>query len=54
MNGDWYRVKQGVRGLLVRTQTGELVVYVMREPPTHRYRRMTRGEWMPCLVDEVI
>jgi hypothetical protein len=54
MNGVWYRVKQGVRGLLVRTRAGEPVVYVICESATRYYRIMTRSEWMPVLIDEVI
>ena len=54
MNGVWYMVKQGVRGLLVRTRTGEPVVYLMCEPSTRYYRIMTRAEWMPVLIGEVI
>ena len=54
MNGVWYRVKQGVRGLLVRTRAGEPVVYLICEPSTRYYRVMTRSDWMPVLIDEVI
>jgi hypothetical protein len=54
MNGVWYRVKQGVRGLLVRTRAGEPVVYLICEPSTRYYRVMTRADWMPVLIDEVI
>lgn len=54
MNGVWYRVKQGMRGLLVRTRAGEPVVFLICEPSTRYYRVMTRAEWMPVLVGEVI
>ena len=54
MNGVWYMVKQGVRGLLVRTRTGEPVVFLMCEPSTRYYQIMTRSEWMPVLIGEVI
>ena len=47
-------VKQGVRGLVVRTRTGEPVVYLICEPSTRYYQIMTRSEWMPVLIDEVI
>jgi hypothetical protein len=53
-SGVWVRVKQGLRGLVVRTRTGEPVVYVMCEPSTRYYRVMTREEWMPVLIGEVI
>ena len=54
MNEVWYRVQQGVRGLLVRTRAGEPVVYLICEPSTRYYRVMTRADWMPTLIDEVI
>jgi len=54
MNGVWYMVKQGVRGLVVRTRAGEPVVFTICEPSTRYYRVMTRCEWMPVLIDEVI
>jgi hypothetical protein len=44
----------GGAGLLVRTRAGEPVVYVICEPSTRYYRVMTRAEWMPVLIDEVI
>ena len=53
-NGVWYRVKQGVRGLVVRTRAGEPVVFLLCEPSTRYYRVMTRTEWMPVLIGEVI
>lgn len=54
MNSVWFRVKRGVRGLLVRDRAGEPVVYVECEPATRYYEVMTRPEWMPCLIGEVI
>jgi hypothetical protein len=52
--GLWLRVEQGFRGILVQSEAGEPHVYVVREPPTRYYRVMTRGNIMPCLIDEVI
>jgi hypothetical protein len=54
MNGVWYRVKQGMRGLLVRDRTGHPVVFMVSEPSTRYYQVMTRADWMPRLIDEVI
>ena len=54
INGVWYMVKQGVRGLLVRTRAGEPVVFLMCEPSTLYYRIMTRAERIPVLIGEVI
>jgi hypothetical protein len=53
-NGVWYRVKQGVQGVLVRDRAGLPVVFLVTEPATRYYRVMTRAEWMPALVGEVI
>src|SRR5438876_202325 len=44
-HGVWFRVRQGLRGLLVRTRAGEPVVYLVCEPSTRHYRVMTRAEW---------
>jgi hypothetical protein len=53
-NGVWFRVKQGMRGLLVRDRADNPVVFMETEPSTRYYRVMTRAEWMPVLVGEVI
>jgi hypothetical protein len=52
--GVWYRVRQGVRALAVWDEHGLLRAYPLVEPATHYYRVMTRSEWMPCLVGELI
>lgn len=54
MNRVWYRVKRRVRGLAVRTRQDKPVVYLVCEPATRYYQVMTRAEWMPVLVGEVI
>ena len=54
MNGVWYKVKEGVQGLVVRDAEGVPAVYLLCEPATRYYRVMTRADWMPCLVGEVI
>lgn len=53
MNGVWFKVTRGVRGLAVVPPAGEPVVYLVCEPSTRYYRVMTRAEWMPVLVGEV-
>lgn len=53
-NGVWYKVKEGVRGLVVRTRAGVPLVYLVTEPATRYFRVMTRCEWMPVLEGEVI
>jgi hypothetical protein len=43
-----------VAGLVVLTPGGEPVAYLLGEPRTQYGRVMTRAEWMPVLVGEVI
>jgi hypothetical protein len=54
MNGVWFKVKQGLRGLLVRDRAENPVVFVVCEPATRYYQVMTRADWMPVLIGEVI
>jgi hypothetical protein len=54
MNGVWYKVKQGMQGLLVHDRAGAPVVFVVCQPSTRYYQVMTRADWMPLLVDEII
>ncbi|AWM35930.1 hypothetical protein GobsT_63360 [Gemmata obscuriglobus] len=54
MNGVWYKVKVGLRGLLVRDQAGAPVVYLITEPATRYYGVMCSAEWMPVLEGQVI
>ena len=52
--GVWFHVAEGVRGIVVRDDCGEAVVYMLVEPSTHYYQVMTRSEWMPSLVGQLI
>jgi len=53
--GVWFRVRQGIRGLLVRDEMDdELCVYMICEPATRYYSIMTRSDRMPTLIQEVI
>jgi hypothetical protein len=52
--GVWYRIRQGVRALAVWDEFGLLRAYPLVEPATHYYQVMTRSDWMPCLVGEMI
>ena len=52
--GVWFRIRQGIRGLLVSNEREEPVVYMICEPSTHYYRVMTRSARMPVLIDERI
>ena len=53
-NGVWFSVREGVKGVVVRDERGDPVVYVLIEPATHYYQVMTRSQWMPSLVGELI
>ena len=52
--GVWFRVRQGIRGLLVPDERGIAVVYMICEPASHYYQVMTRSERMPILIEERI
>jgi hypothetical protein len=52
--GIWFRIREGVHGVVARDEQGRRVVYVVCEPATHYYQVMTRSSWMPVLVGERI
>jgi hypothetical protein len=52
--GVWYRVRQGLRGLVVADERGIAVVYVICEPASHYYSIMTRNSRMPVFIMERI
>jgi hypothetical protein len=52
--GRWYRIRQGIRGLLVPDERGLAVVYMLCEPSSHYYKIMTGSDRMPVLIDERI
>jgi hypothetical protein len=54
-SGVWFCIQQGIRGIMVRDEKGQAVVYVCCQPATHYYQVMTRGSgWMPVLLGELI
>lgn len=53
-NGVWFPIRQGIRALLIRDERGVERVFLIGEPASHYYRIMTRGEWMPVLIEERI
>ena len=53
-NGVWFRILQGIRGILARDSQGVEAVYMICEPATHYYEIMTRSKRMPVLIDELI
>jgi len=50
--GVWYVIRQGIRGLLVPDERGNLVVYMICEPASHYYRIMTRNDRMPVFIQD--
>lgn len=52
--GVWFRIRQGIRGLLVRDERDTAVVYMICAPSTHYYQIMTRSNRMPVLIEERI
>lgn len=52
-NGIWYRVREGMQGLLLETPSVS-IVYMIVDTATHYYRTMTRSNRMPMLLGEVI
>jgi len=51
-NGIWFRIRRGVRGLLVESPV--TAAYALVEPSTYYYRVMTRCGMMPVLIGERI
>ena len=52
--GIWYRIRQGIRGVVVADSQRLARVYILCEPASHYYEVMTRSPWMPVLVEERI
>jgi hypothetical protein len=52
--GIWYRIRQGMRGIVVTDARRLARVYILCEPASHYYEVMTRSPWMPVLVEERI
>jgi hypothetical protein len=48
--GIWYRIREGVRGVVVHDEQARPVVYPLVEPSSHYYEVMTRSQWMPVMV----
>jgi hypothetical protein len=52
--GVWYRITEGVRGIIVRDESNNQIVYILTEPASHYYQVMTRNNRMPVLCGERI
>ena len=53
-NGVWFRIREGIRGVLVQDEHGIDVAYMICEPASHYYEVMTRSKRMPVLIGERI
>ena len=53
-NGIWFRIRQGIRGLLVTDERRIMRAYMICEPASHYYQVMTRSKRMPVLIEERI
>jgi hypothetical protein len=52
--GIWFGIIEGIRGVVVRDEQHRPVIHPIIEPATHYYEAMTRSEWMPSMVGELI
>jgi hypothetical protein len=52
--GIWFRIRQGIQGLLVCDEKGVEAAYMLCEPASHFFQVMTRAERMPVLIGERI
>jgi hypothetical protein len=52
-NGVWYRIQQGVKGLLAEAG-GNQAAYMIVAPATYYYKIMTRSARMPVLINQQI
>src|SRR5689334_19479191 len=52
--GIGFRIRQGIRGLLLSDEHCEDVAYMICEPASHYYKVMTRSKRMPVLIGERI
>lgn len=50
--GVWFRIRQGIRGILVPDEEGVAVAYMVCVPASHYYRVMTKSTHMPMLIDQ--
>jgi hypothetical protein len=48
----WALVQEGIQAILVTDEYQQDRVFTLCEPASYYYRVMTRGEWMPLLINE--
>lgn len=54
VNGIWFQIKKGIRGILILDGKGSKRVLILTEPSTHYFKIMTRADRMPVLIDQLI
>ncbi len=54
VNGVWFQVKQGIQGLIIKSELGTRHCYMLTQPSTHYFKTMTGAERMPLLVNQVL
>jgi hypothetical protein len=47
--GRWFRIRVGIKGLLVADERGDMVAYLLHGPSSHYYKVMTGSDRMPVL-----
>jgi hypothetical protein len=52
--GIWFRIREGIQGLLVRDERGVETAYIVCELASHYFHVMTRSARMPVLIGERI
>jgi len=50
--GIWFRIRQGIHGILVKNERNQDVAYMLCEKSSHYFQVMTRSSRMPLLIDE--
>jgi hypothetical protein len=53
-NGIWFKVQEGMRGVIVVDERRVPAVYLICEPSSHYYQIMTKSKRMPVLIGERI
>jgi hypothetical protein len=49
-NGFWFPITAPIRAVLIRPAEDQAHVFIVCEPASNYYLRMTRSEWMPALA----
>lgn len=54
INGVWFQVRQGIRGVNLKDEKGNFHVYILTMPSTHYFKTMTGSLRMPVLIDQIL